>query len=284
MDASAITLIPQLEPYRGLIAFLLEDLQGLANVSKASKESSEFVRRSTIKTIFTTIEGLVNLVKTFLLDNFSERYSHDEIMALKETQVHINEKGSINERDYFPRVQENLLFTFHMLQKGFDNPHEVDRKSFFWKRFVEFVEIRHKLTHPKVEKAVNVSERDIDDFQWTMIWMADNFVSTVCVALGQCTIEARVLKATWTILINVLLSIPDRPMVAAIKELKKENDPETKEFLANFEEGENEIAQAVQELNDCAIAFPDKASNIHNVLAHMMTLESATIMKPTMDA
>ena len=79
MNSAELKLMPQLEPYRGLIVPLIEDVQGLTQV--ANDNDTLFTRRATIKTLFSVLEGAVNLGKQYLLDNFSNQYTPQEIVA-----------------------------------------------------------------------------------------------------------------------------------------------------------------------------------------------------------
>ena len=90
MNSAELKLMPQLEPYRGLIVPLIEDVQGLTQV--ANDNDTLFTRRATIKTLFSVLEGAVNLGKQYLLDNFSNQYTPQEIVALTELNIKINEK------------------------------------------------------------------------------------------------------------------------------------------------------------------------------------------------
>lgn len=278
MGTPILTLLPQLEPYRGLIQFLLADLQGWANIVK---EDSEFSRRLTIKTIFTAIEGIVNLVKQFLLDQFSERFTPEEILVLKEVNIQINEKGSVDEKDYYPRVQHNLLFTLKMMQKGMDNQHDVDRQSPFWKRFLGFVELRHKLTHPKVESATDVSSKDIHEFGWTIFWLVDNFVNVVCVAKGKDTLPGRVLAASWHIIANAFLIRQDAIAAAVIMQSDElKNEPDSKQILTDYQEGKEEIAKAVKELENCFIEYPEEAKGLPQMIEILTNFQTLMFKAP----
>lgn len=274
MDASSLVLTPQFEPYRGLIEFLFEDLKGLA---QHANEDTEAQRRNKIKTTFSCIEGFVNLAKQFLLDNFAQRYTPKEVSALQETNVQINEKGDLHDRDYYPRVNENLLFTFKMIQKGVSEPHELDHKSPTWKRFLEFVKLRHKLVHPKVSAHSNVSAVNTDDFGRTILWLIDNFVSVLCAAKGKYTVSSRLLRVFWICVMYIIIVATKAPAIVAAQKLKMENDPLFKKSLKFFRKCQKTIFQAMGEIKHFSTERPDLASVVEELIELLTKMVTAII-------
>jgi hypothetical protein len=214
MNSTEIKLTDAMEPYRGLITVLVEEVQGLAQLWQS--DTSQFAKRTIVRTAFSVVEGLVNLTKQYLLDTNMHIFSPEEIVALKESTIRINQKGDVEEKDYFPRVQENVLFAFNMLQKATYDKHDIDRKSPYWKKFGELTNLRNVLTHPKVCSNLQISSTHLYDPAITMLWLLDNAVEVACVRMGRETIESKNLSTGWSILVDSLFLLAYVPASAVI--------------------------------------------------------------------
>jgi hypothetical protein len=275
-DTTKLTLTPQFEPYRGLIEFLIEDLRGLAAIAN---ENTEYHRRNKIKNTFSSIEGFINLVKQFLLDNFENRFTPTEMCALKEVSIQINEKGDLHDKDYYPRVHENLLFTFKMVQKGIAAPHELDRRSPIWKRFLGFVKLRHKLVHPKTSTPTNVAAADVDDFGRTILWLIDNFFQVVVAAIGQYTLAGKLLRLIWTNIMFTIIVATKAPRIVAFQKLQMGNQQLLAKELRSFRRFQEVVLTSACEIKRLSEERPDKASVFDEVVDVLTKLVDPAVPK-----
>ena len=125
-----------------------------------------FRRRSAIRTVFSSIEGLMyvtrDLIKVFPL-------SHAEATVISEVSFEVTERGTISERKKFIPFDRVLKVIAKIIRK-----HRPEYKLDFnhpgWASLLRLLDVRHRLTHPKEIGDLSVSDQEIEDANRGFYW------------------------------------------------------------------------------------------------------------------
>jgi hypothetical protein len=169
------------EASKAVVASLAADVFGSANLMQVD-QSSQFYRRTLVRTFFGFIEGFGNALRDGLLDlPDSARLNPCQIGILKDERYEIEKNGkpkAIEAR--YPSL--NLLaatLRYWAELKGHDET-QISTKIFGndgWRKFQQTLEVRHRLTHPKISEGIDVSDTEIrvslDAFVWLLTVLTD---------------------------------------------------------------------------------------------------------------
>lgn len=143
-----------------------------------SKEpESEKIRRIVIRSIFSLIEGRCYRMKliALLIGRLREReFSKLEIAMINEETYYLNDRGEPKTRSYYPTIKSNLKFAFKIFARVLESDFELDIKGV--KEFQEAIDIRHRITHPKGPKHLNVSQDDFNKVTRSYDWFLSNMI------------------------------------------------------------------------------------------------------------
>lgn len=144
-------------------------------VKQLDANPSQFWRRTTIRILASSIEGLTYLMKQCVLKIspvFKVSFSDEDLSFLQEVWIEKNAKGEVvKEKPRFTRFVENFKRTGACFCK-------VNRSSYVpsfgdkgFEHFQEMVKIRDRLMHPKSVASLDISDKELEQVQEAWKWV-----------------------------------------------------------------------------------------------------------------
>ncbi|MDQ3816348.1 MAG: hypothetical protein M3362_01500 [Acidobacteriota bacterium] len=165
-------------------------------------ESDQSARRIFVRAVFALVEGMtyklkqVSLKKSSYLKPVESVFSPGEIALLREESFDLDDKGIVTVKPSNLQLKKNVRFAFASYAKhyGFDFKLKVDDAG--WQSFLEAIQIRNRLMHPKQVGDLEVSEREIEITNRAKVWFLANMAFLLDSALKvlrskQSELEAR---------------------------------------------------------------------------------------------
>lgn len=159
---------------------------------------SQFLRRSLLRAIFAAIESVIYGMKTEILNrkNVAEPiFTTGEIALLEGKTFDINKKGEVIESAKFVEIKKNIRFIFKTYGKCYNTKLELEDDSIGWKYFVELVDKRNRITHPKTEQDLIITDKDIMKCRLVVSWFSEQFTNSINETTKTIKNEIEVLKA-----------------------------------------------------------------------------------------
>ncbi len=147
---------------------LVNDFKIMRSLLKEQIEKDEYTLfgiRTVIRTAAALIEGVIYQLRLVCLAAAEDNlllYSVEEILALKQENISIDNNGKIKIRVSFQQIQSSIAFTFLMFSKIHGKEITIDKADIRWKSFIAFINVRNGLMHPK---SLNDLELISDDSQ-----------------------------------------------------------------------------------------------------------------------
>src|ERR1051325_8297310 len=158
--------------FRTLFDVLLGDVrESLDNFIHNSE--SPFLRRVYIRSIFAFIEAMVYRMKQAALLRAvggNPAGTAAEIALLREETYDLDGKGEARARPKFLKAIGNLKFAVKMYSRYYNANYAFQARGKGWDDFVLAVAIRNRLTHPKTDTDVHVSDADLLTVQNAYEW------------------------------------------------------------------------------------------------------------------
>ena len=152
---------------------ILEDASEAELFLEANPES-QFARRTYIRSIFSSIEGTIWILKDVCLNTKTidgkRKISLAEYAILKEISFELKNNGEIKTSTKFLKLTDNIKFTFSLLNKLFNLEIDLDVGSKNWSYFLETIEIRNRITHPKKPTSFIIEDSEILKCKHTSNW------------------------------------------------------------------------------------------------------------------
>jgi hypothetical protein len=142
-----------------LATVLLED-SNTALVAARERGEHRF-RRSFVRAAFAYFDGVTYAMKQLALVDGEAGFSAAEKSLLAEKTFELDDKGRAFERQTKLRTLPNLRFAFSSLSRALDRKVDVDFACPGWVAMHEALRIRHRVTHPKSVKSIELSEADV---------------------------------------------------------------------------------------------------------------------------
>lgn len=89
-------------------------------------------------------------------------------------EFYLNGKGNPLSRERFLKTKEGFLFSFHILAMALQSSFILDIANSGWESFQELLEVRNRITHPKVAEDLIVSDTDIKHLRKAVAWHENN--------------------------------------------------------------------------------------------------------------
>ena len=140
---------------------LSNDLDEIAAYGRANP--SPFAQRTLVRTAFALMEGLAYQLRQITLASLAQTnlLSVVEIDLLKEERHTLNAKGEPETRDNFQAFPRTLLFTIQCYLKVHGATYEPNTSHHGWEAMRKFVGIRNRITHPKSDVDLELSDADM---------------------------------------------------------------------------------------------------------------------------
>jgi hypothetical protein len=143
-----------------------------------SKKLPQFKRRAFVRAFCSLVEFDIYNRKQralYLYNHGFHCFNISEIVLLLEIQPEVDNKGRVKERPKYIRVVDNYLFAISMFCKvtGIVFQLPFDRPG--WSAFKDTIELRNKITHPRSEKDIAISDEQLGMAVLAYKWFMDNY-------------------------------------------------------------------------------------------------------------
>ena len=179
------------EELKSSVVLLFEDVAEAEN--RLDADSTQFNRRTYIRTGFAAFEGTVWILKQLCLTTHHylvEVHNHNHPKRLTAPELAIAEEISYFLKDGKPsavpsfiKPKDNFRFAIDLTGRLFDLNISVDTSSSCWRDMKTFIEIRNRITHPKRD-SLTVTDNEIDLCGEVAEWFNDYF-GKIIISIGQ---------------------------------------------------------------------------------------------------
>ena len=162
-----------------MIIFLQQELILIHNTGKLDTDdagrdvSGSIWRRIFIRSLFAYIEGTCYRLKQDVM--LFNKPSPQEDSIISEKIYVLDEKGSIKERDLYLRSQENLRFAFRIYAECFGSGFKLKTDGNGWNAYKNALIIRNRITHPKKNNDLKISDGKWACIINTRTWFDDEY-------------------------------------------------------------------------------------------------------------
>ncbi len=146
---------------------LIEDTRYIHNLLRQDY-GNQHLRRAFVHSSFAMVEGICFYWRCMLIDIlpispglFSEREQED---LRKMTEIAGNKHYSPNEL---------VKFTLIMLAKAVGEPSIDFNSESRWNKLISAIAVRNRITHPKFESGLEISNEEIEDLQAVFLWYSE---------------------------------------------------------------------------------------------------------------
>jgi|KBSMisStandDraft_5_1062788.scaffolds.fasta_scaffold245469_2 hypothetical protein len=156
---------------------LRQDIENLVAAYR-NDWSSQPLRRMFVRAYWSMIEGEVFCTKQFTLracqlgDN---SLSAEEHVFLSESRVIVDEEGAASLKHAHIDTLSNLKQTLKVAASKFDLDWAPNFSTQGWEKLALSLELRHRITHPKVAAELVVSESELDIHKDAFAWFLEAF-------------------------------------------------------------------------------------------------------------
>jgi len=169
--------------FEKLVDILLSDVREAEKAHRLL--STDFTRRTLVKTLFTYLEGHLFAFKQLLLsleyqlapalpyprmETKIVLYSEEERAMLEEFSYDLASGGRARRHTYNPRFGDNVKFAFSMFHKATRLADDLNFNCEGWTRLLEAQEIRNRLTHPKLVEFLAITEQEVKIVEIGIKW------------------------------------------------------------------------------------------------------------------
>jgi len=144
---------------------LLDDAFESENMLIKNKDS-QFIRRIYIRSVFAYIEGSIWVLKQVCLKAKSvkgknRKINIPEFAILTEQTYDLQNNGNIKVKTKIINLLDSIQFTFKTINKLFKGEIDYGIGGSSWNKLIKAKNIRNRITHPKTESDMIVSDEEI---------------------------------------------------------------------------------------------------------------------------
>jgi len=162
-----------------LLQYLIDDVYKSFEILDSDKES-QYLRRVAVRTVFSFIEGIVQIVKFDL--NFDIRHSRTEI-TLSSKEYELLHEVKIKDGEKFKIIiplEQNLKRTFKLAGKIWGlTGYQLDTTCSQYTYFMYAKETRNKLAHPRTYYDIEISNDEMSYVAHAFEWVRQEFVKLI---------------------------------------------------------------------------------------------------------
>ncbi|MBA7575057.1 hypothetical protein ES708_16873 [subsurface metagenome] len=143
------------------------------------KEDSQFWRRSVIRTLFSSIEAVVNNLTQRAESRHADggcTLTPPELMVIREERYELKSNGTIQSRTAGYPFLNRLRFAFRISSKAFGLDFTPNYDDNGWARLQEALKVRDRITHPKNVSGLVVDIEECRAMNRGMLWFQDNVI------------------------------------------------------------------------------------------------------------
>ena len=140
------------------------------------ENDSQFTRRMYLRSLFAFIEGNSFRIRQMALAAHNQRaqcFSNEEIVMLEEKDLGIKDNGDLKIRTKYIDFATNIRFSQNSYIKAFggDQPDYTDNG---WAQLKQALELRNRITHPRSEEDLNISDDELNVIHEAKEWYSSN--------------------------------------------------------------------------------------------------------------
>lgn len=145
----------------------------LSHVQKLAGVDPAFVHRTRVRTFIAFVEGLTNQLMRVAAASPPGFFTDAEFAALREESYEVDKSGVVKiKRTRLPlRSKVRLSLSYYPRVHGASFAADVGGVG--WSAFIDALEIRNRLTHPRAEVDLQVSESDLVMIRNATGWYLD---------------------------------------------------------------------------------------------------------------
>jgi|MudIll2142460700_1097286.scaffolds.fasta_scaffold62249_2 hypothetical protein len=155
---------------------LVEDLRDAAQVVKLT--GTQFAKRTYLRTFFSFVEGVLFARQTVILryveftpQSVPQRFDVAEQILLREVEYELDDNGSVKIKEgRYPAFLRRVRFIFSMWAKHYGKACTVDYSGTGWEAFREVQAIRNRITHPRRESHLMISDIEMFKIKGALEW------------------------------------------------------------------------------------------------------------------
>jgi hypothetical protein len=162
--------------YSKLANELLDDVQD--NYLRVEADNRASDRRNYVRSVFAMLEGVTHLRKQIALER--EATGQIELTAAEralilEEQYDLNDKGEVRISSKYPRLPQNMRFSYELTRRAISKAPELDTSGEGWMALKNAIRIRHRITHPKSPEDLVVTDDDLATMGCLSEWHANGY-------------------------------------------------------------------------------------------------------------
>jgi len=172
LETHAEQLKKAFDKFDELSDVVTEDLT--ETISHLNKKDCQYLRRAFFRQFFVWVEFQVHHIKQMVLifhNTTLPVLSPEALAVLREEQPQLDQNGVLTTRPKFLPLSRNLRFAFKVFANTFQSSYELDVSGTGWQAFRRAVDIRNRLTHPKVDATLTITDEEIVDADVAYEWM-----------------------------------------------------------------------------------------------------------------
>ncbi len=158
---------------------LLEDIYKSFEVLESDK-CNQSLRRNTVRTVFSAIEGMLSIVRDEILKELRSHSVTDSITVSPKEMELLNEKKMKNgiEINYYPGLSDRVKKYFIIASKVFSlDDHTLDTGGHEFRSFEIARNTRDRLTHPRDFYDIQITDTEMHHLVTTMSWVREGMLS-----------------------------------------------------------------------------------------------------------
>lgn len=166
--------------YGPFLEVLWEDVEEALHSVAAAE--TQYNRRILFRVFFSAVEGETYYLKELLLARQKANpglYSPGEVALLREETYHLDGKGEVVAHPRFLRTADNFLFALKLFIKESLPDCDVRHDTAGWEAFGKSLKVRHRVTHPKSDGDLYISDDELEDAKVALVWYRKTLVQTI---------------------------------------------------------------------------------------------------------
>lgn len=137
------------------------------------REDNQYNRRIIVCVFARAVEGEIFHLKEHCLKRLDSNpafYTTGEAAVLRESSYYLDKDSSVLARPQFFRTPDNFHFVLKMFAKDTIPDLDIRMDTASWANFKNAFQIRNRLTHPKTETDLLISDEDVGCVQRAFLW------------------------------------------------------------------------------------------------------------------
>ncbi|MBK8509505.1 MAG: hypothetical protein V9G63_04095 [Candidatus Competibacter sp.] len=158
--------------YQQLINILIDDV--VNSIQKFNEQDNQFNRRSVVRNIYAFVEGVIYTLKQDILVKLKYSYAinlePEEILILREQTPQLEKSGKAKAVTKYVDLLSNIRASFYYYAKAFNIVYKLDISENHWTIFQKSLKVRHRITHPKAESDMDISNQELAEVYISYAW------------------------------------------------------------------------------------------------------------------